>query len=214
MNRHALITLALVYAFLLPAQNAATEPAVAWDNGNITYLKDLGTVYLHLKNGKVIHNARISRIDTVRKLIEYQREGTMHDLSFRHFDFALPSKRNGSHLLCISPAMVPVIKSTSPPNEDAASFPVSVFAFEKRYEQLTRIAKHPGDSLFLRTRKGSCEDTLRRDREQIPVSVLEIGDLVKYRRRDVPDGPLYIISAASLSRIEYHTGHVTLILKQ
>lgn len=192
-------------------ENDAKNYPIYWENGNITFLKDLGKVNLVLKNGKKINGVIIHRIIEEREIIEYQKNKTLHDLPFRDFK-AAEAGDNSINIIFLNPENKLSVKPNTNFYYDSqkSNIPVSIPFSPLPEKQI--VIKCDTNTIITNLNYGT-SDTLIKQNETIPIRLIELTEeLIRYKRRDIHDGPLYIISRKPETQIHQYNNYVKIYL--
>ncbi len=175
----------------------STLDTILWDNGNYTLVSELTKVWIFETNGRTHKKVTIHTIDTLSGKVEYYFEGTYHDVLISNIELIAPAKFYDNAILFDKNKM-PTIQAMVLDGD--ASNDVS-------FKSQGNIG-----SLVVPTIKNETKPTIQTDQvatntievhdeiifsngKKLLVKIISIADgIVKYKRADLPNGPLYVVS--------------------
>ena len=170
-----------------------------WSNGDVTYQRDLGKVWLLKSNGKTLKDVRISEFNVERKKLVYEKDRTLHDIQIVDVKGLLAGE-NSSHMITFNAGgLVQVINN---PNYYYGSKGTFFKVSEKVVVQLTgtKKFKEPDndkeeDKPVIKEDSKNLADTLVKVNGQvIAIKLIQITDTeIRYKRMDYLNGPVYNI---------------------
>ncbi len=222
----------LLLPFLGASQSLTTPISIAWENGDSTLLSDLDPVWIILKKGSTIKNAKLREIQNKKGNLVYQKEGTLHDLSINNITRITAGNYSKSAIF-FDDNYTPFIKSVSV--EDywnyntvgATDFKVTVKAKKTDKELTKQFLSSGSDTKPVTPASSTVQETkivagnytspldtiIKEDGEIIPAKILEITPTrIRFKKSNNMQGPSYVIGNASNIKILKHANSIKITI--
>ncbi len=172
-----------------------------WKGQSNTYtlLSELNTVTIKLINGTQIKEVSIRNIDTSSEKIEYLGRGVLHDVYISEIRMIIPGKHY-YQVLEFDNSKRPYLRINGQidPLKDYSHFPKHTLP-QKTQLVSTSLTPKIDSSYSMPIKPGyagiACDTLILSNKKILLIHVQSIeGRYLKYKRADVPDGPIYNVA--------------------
>lgn len=218
-----IITLA---AGLILSINAAGQTSnenswtVIWENGDVTYMKDLDRVWIKLVSGSTIKKAKLWDFQKDNGKLVYEKDGSLHDVTIQGID-KIYAGNNSRSILYFDKENNPRIISSVITYDEFTGY--SDFKISQKASKASSTIPPAKDTIQFKKINASqfpvfsntANDTIiKPSGNKIPARITLItSNEVYYKRADVPEGPEYVIDINSCNIIK-SSNSIKIIIKQ
>lgn len=184
----------------MQSQNISRD-TIYWDNGNISFLPELGTVIIVLKKGSNVKDARLVEIKKQKGILTYEKEKCLHDVYISNIKRVEPGKNALSHLV-FTDGNTPYIKKQYTQMDAMIKYSdfksTKIVRIEPEPVKEEKQAAVPVQPIIqdkqIQTRTSN--DTIIEENGRIILArIIDIdANFVSYKKVSNPNGPVYIKS--------------------
>jgi hypothetical protein len=175
-----------------------TIDTVLWDNENYSVIQELDPVWIDLKKGSTIKDARLHTIDTTSGKVEYLLDGTYHDVLISNIEKIQPGKFY-DHVMVFKGDRTPLIEIY-----EVDEFLYTVIAKFKSHVKVKPVIKNEDKpevkAVVVKAEVDYSQANsaiIFSNGNKIHIKLLSINSQnISYKRLDLLEGPTYIMNLA------------------
>ena len=194
------ISLILFISLKLVSQGNQNDTIWLEDNKHrYTLINEIHKADIILKKGGKIKNVGLSKLSANNTALEYIKNNTLHDIQTEQIEKIVPGS-NYQHALVFGSLNKPTIIKTEKTeiNKTYAVFPSAIITYSKDSDA-GQISIINLKTCSENSTNQICDTLIFDGYKKLLIHVCEIiSKEVKYKRADIPNGPVYIIKADGL----------------
>lgn len=174
-----------------------TIDTILWDNGNYLLVSELTRVWIFETNGRTHKKVTIHTIDTLSGKVEYYSEGTYHDVLISNIESIAPGKYYDNAIL-FNEKKIPSVKNTV---LDGDAYNDARFRSHKSVNSViaektkTEVIPTTQTDQTVTNTNDAYDEIIFSNGKKLFVKIVSIANgKVSYKRADLQNGPLYIVS--------------------
>jgi hypothetical protein len=192
-----LIVTVAVTAQPLPADSVV----IKWENGDITYLRDLKPVWIFLRTGSKLKNARLWDIDKEKGKLTYEQNLVLHDVFITDIKGIYPAEYSVNMIIFDGQNNMRITQSDKLQYYYYAEtdFPVSR-KYVKAPEPVKPVSRkavtiESPDDAKLKTSASGNDTLITAQGEILPVTIIRLDDnVIRFTRKDTGPTPVYTLA--------------------